>query len=202
MKNMKIAYKIFLQSLFVILAFTLTVGWVYVQLKDRLYQDKKNEVRHTVESTWGVVEYFAKQQAAGALTLEQAQHLAKEALRETRFDGDNYFWINDLTPRMVMHPMEPKLDGTDLSEVKDPNGKRLFVEMARAAQETGRHTFECAITTYRGELAASGVAAQWEDYRSSAEVHPVEGALRPVGDPEQPAAVQRHRFAPPGRSSS
>ena len=137
MKNMKIAYKIFLQSLLVILAFSLTISWVYIHLKDRLYQDKKNEVQHAVESTWGVVEYFAKQQEAGALTMDQAQHLAKEALRQTRFDGDNYFWINDLTPRMIMHPFKPDLEGKNLSDVKDPTGKALFVDAAQVAKTNG-----------------------------------------------------------------
>ena len=54
MKNMKIAYKIFLQSLIVILAFTLTIGWVYVHLKERLDNDKRDEIQHAVEATWGL----------------------------------------------------------------------------------------------------------------------------------------------------
>ena len=29
---------------------------------------------------------------------------------------------------MVMHPMRPELNGTDLTDNKDPNGKRLFME--------------------------------------------------------------------------
>ncbi|HKK00846.1 MAG TPA: methyl-accepting chemotaxis protein [Desulfuromonadales bacterium] len=137
MKDMKIAYKIFLQSLIVILVFTVMIGWVYQQLKDRLDHDKKSEVQHAVESAWGVVEYFAKQQETGALTRDQAQHLAKAALNATRYDGDNYFWINDLAPRMVMHPIKPALDGKDLANVKDPTGKALFVEAAKVAKTDG-----------------------------------------------------------------
>lgn len=50
---------------------------------------------------------------------------------------DNYFWINDLQPRMVMHPIDSALNGKDLSDFKDPTGKRIFVEFAKVAREKG-----------------------------------------------------------------
>ena len=51
--------------------------------------------------------------------------------------GKDYFWINDMEPRMVMHPYKPQLNGKDLSGNQDPNGKRLFVEMVRVCKEKG-----------------------------------------------------------------
>jgi hypothetical protein len=38
---------------------------------------------------------------------------------------------------MIMHPTRPKLDGTSLSELKDPNGKALFVEMVAVVRRRG-----------------------------------------------------------------
>jgi methyl-accepting chemotaxis protein len=52
-------------------------------------------------------------------------------------ESKDYFWINDLHPRMVMHPYKPEMDGQDLTDNKDPNGKRLFVEFARVGKESG-----------------------------------------------------------------
>ena len=52
-------------------------------------------------------------------------------------ENKDYFWINDLHPRMVMHPYKPEMDGQDLNENKDPNGKKLFVEFAKVAKESG-----------------------------------------------------------------
>ena len=40
-------------------------------------------------------------------------------------------------PRMVMHPMQPKLNGKDLTENKDPNGKRLFIEFVDTVKKHG-----------------------------------------------------------------
>ena len=66
--------------------------------------------------------------------------LQKEALiaiANMRYGKDGYFWVNDSTPRMVMHPTNPALDGKDLSNSKDPNNKRLFVEMADVSKSKG-----------------------------------------------------------------
>ena len=46
-------------------------------------------------------------------------------------------WINDMHPRMVMHPVRPELNGQDLSANKDPNGLPLFMEFVRIVKTQG-----------------------------------------------------------------
>lgn len=61
----------------------------------------------------------------------------KEEVRKLRFDccGEpNYVWINDMHPKMVMHPMKPQLEGQDLTNNADPDGKKLFVEFVKAVK--------------------------------------------------------------------
>lgn len=50
----------------------------------------------------------------------------------------NYVWINTVAdkPKMVMHPIKPQLDNTDLSVVKDPAGTFLFNEFVKAVRKT------------------------------------------------------------------
>jgi methyl-accepting chemotaxis protein len=74
------------------------------------------------------------------MTGEQARQAAIRELKVLRYGGNNYFWINDLEPRMVMHPTNPALDGKDLSNYKDPNGVALFREMAKVSRERGEGT--------------------------------------------------------------
>ena len=38
---------------------------------------------------------------------------------------------------MIMHPMKPELNGKSLSNVKDPNGVALFIEMANIVRQQG-----------------------------------------------------------------
>ncbi|MDE2586366.1 MAG: methyl-accepting chemotaxis protein, partial [Betaproteobacteria bacterium] len=48
-----------------------------------------------------------------------------------------YFWVNDMTPRVLMHPIKPELEGKDMSGTKDAKGKVLFVEFVRIVKEQG-----------------------------------------------------------------
>jgi len=76
----------------------------------------------------------------GAYVSDVTSKMKEEALKtisEMRFGKSGYFWINDTTPKMIMHPIKPALDGKDLSKVKDPNGIYLFSEMAKVALSKG-----------------------------------------------------------------
>ncbi len=68
---------------------------------------------------------------------KEAKREVLRILKNMRYDGKNYFWINDLQPRMVMHPYKPQLEGKDLSRFKDKKGKRLFLEMVKVCKEKG-----------------------------------------------------------------
>ena len=59
------------------------------------------------------------------------------AVSRLRYDESNYFWIQDATPAMVMHPIKPSLNGQDLRSFKDGNGKAFFVEMAQLVKSSG-----------------------------------------------------------------
>lgn len=137
MKNLKLAYKIFILCLVIIVAFTITIGFVYSKAKSNLFLAKNAEVQHLTESAWGVVDHYVKLAEKGVMTTEDAQAAAKNDIRATRYDGSNYFFIIDTDAVMVMHPIKPELDGKDLSASKDPNGKMLFTEMAQLGKSSG-----------------------------------------------------------------
>jgi methyl-accepting chemotaxis protein len=40
-----------------------------------------------------------------------------------------------MTPKMIMHPIKPQLDGTDLTKNVDTTGKFLFVEFVKAVEK-------------------------------------------------------------------
>ncbi len=69
---------------------------------------------------------------------EEKKQQALRIVKSMRYAGDNYLWINDMVPNMVMHPMKPALDGTSLVEYKDPNGKKLFVEFVKVCEKEGQ----------------------------------------------------------------
>jgi methyl-accepting chemotaxis protein len=92
-----------------------------------LMDARMRKTQSLVESAWGVMAHFQELEAKGTLTREQAQLQAKETLRALRYEGKEYFWINDYQPKVVMHPFKPKLEGQDVSSMKDAAGKKLFI---------------------------------------------------------------------------
>ena len=124
--------------LIVAMAMLLALGLLMLkQIHDDLYDGKAQKTRHVVQAASGVLGYYHGLETAGSLSREAAQQQALTVISQLRYDQDDYFWINDLRPFMVMHPTNPKLDGKDLSTVKDPDGFGIFNEMASLAKTRG-----------------------------------------------------------------
>ncbi|SEI20965.1 methyl-accepting chemotaxis protein [Pseudomonas asplenii] len=119
-------------------ALLLTLGLLMLkQIHDDLYQAKAQKTQHVVQTASGILDYYHGLETAGTLGREAAQKQALSAIRGLRYDKNDYFWINDLRPVMVMHPANPKLEGQDLSGIKDPDGYALFNEMVTLAKAKG-----------------------------------------------------------------
>ncbi len=105
----------------------------FQRLKD-VYQV---QLQNAVNTAYGILVSVEKETG---LTSNEKQAKAKSLIKALRYGPDNkdYFWINDTGPTMVMHPYKPQLDGKDLSDTKDPNGKKLFVEFVNACKENGQ----------------------------------------------------------------
>ncbi|NZA25719.1 cache domain-containing protein, partial [Luteimonas sp. SJ-92] len=107
--------------------------------REALLSERQAAVRATVDIAHGLIEGYVAQAADGAMEQAEAQAQALDAVRRLRYGatGDDYFWINDMHPRMVMHPINAKLDGQDLSEYEDPEGTRLFVAFVDTVRAQG-----------------------------------------------------------------
>ena len=107
--------------------------WIQGQ-HSTLFSGKQQKARSLVEVPFSVVERQYQLETQGKLSRIEAQRQAMETIRTMRYEGNNYFWINDDHPTMIMHPMKPELEGTDLTNLRDPTGKAVFVEFVEAAR--------------------------------------------------------------------
>ncbi|MGS0536446.1 methyl-accepting chemotaxis protein [Pseudoalteromonas sp. SaAl2] len=105
----------------------------YSSLKDEQHAKTKN----LVESAHSIITHFYELQQNGELTEQQAKQQALSTIAALRYDNNNYFWINDFQPAMVMHPFKPELNGKSLSNNKDPDGTLLFVDMVNIVKRQG-----------------------------------------------------------------
>jgi PAS domain S-box-containing protein len=102
--------------------------------------DRKREmIRELTNSAWNILAKLHDDEQKGLLTREQAQQQAIEQIRNLHYGQEmkDYFWINDMHPRMVIHPYRTDLNGKDLSNYTDPDGKRVFVEFVNLVKAQG-----------------------------------------------------------------
>ncbi len=142
---MKIAFKFKLHYIIIplLLAFLLylfsLLFFFFPTMKNSVVERKKEMIQETTHAVWNIIEFYNKQVIEGNITLNEAQSIVKENVKEIRYGKQHkdYFWINDFHPIMIMHPYLPELENTDLSSYTDPDGTYLFNEMVKIAQDNG-----------------------------------------------------------------
>lgn len=108
-----------------------------IEIERTMMGERQSATRQVVETAVAVVDSYVAREASGELTTAEAQAGAVETLRSLRYSESEYFWINDMQPVMVMHPIKPELEDTDLSAIEDPDGLRLFVEFVDVVAAQG-----------------------------------------------------------------
>lgn len=101
------------------------------------YEEKRKESRYLTSVAASIVESFHKLTLTGELSEEQARFFSLHALRSSRYAEEGYFWINDTQGNMLMHPVMPDLDGSNVIDVQDPNGLYLFQRFSEVARQGG-----------------------------------------------------------------
>jgi methyl-accepting chemotaxis protein len=138
MRNLGFKGKAGLISLTFLVPMLCLLAWLMIRQTDQAMTDRMNATRQHVEVAYSVLVWAQGREASGELSREQAQIVAKQAIGTMRYDKDEYFWINDLTPTVVMHPIKTDLNGKDASGLKDPNGFALFVGFADMVRKNGQ----------------------------------------------------------------
>ena len=100
---------------------------------------KRELIQELTQTAWTALAEFEQRARNGELTIEEAQARSIEYVHSLRYgpDGKDYFWINDLHPRMIAHPYRSDLIGQDLSEYRDSHDKKLFLDFVQVALSDG-----------------------------------------------------------------
>ena len=115
---------------------TLSGLWLRSE-RSGLIAAKEEQARNLVSTPFSIIEQQYRLELAGKISRREAQKRAVEIISALRYDHGNYYWINDMHPTMVMHPMKPQLNGQDLTSYRDPSGKALFIEMVKTVGKNG-----------------------------------------------------------------
>jgi methyl-accepting chemotaxis protein len=137
LNNLTIGVRLLLIIAGALLGMAAVGGVALVNLDSNLMADRQEKTRHLVESARSLVEHFAGLADAGAMTEEEARTAALAAVRDLRYDGEEYFFVLDDRGTMLMHPFNRDIVGEDVRGFADPNGLRLFAEMIAVARRDG-----------------------------------------------------------------
>ena len=136
----KISLRIFLPALLTILLYVVAIFFILLpQLEESFLSRKQEMIRELTETVWSLLDTYHEREVSGELSHAEAQKRAILRIQFLRYGPEkkDYFWINDMTPRMIMHPYRPDLNDTDISNFQDPHGKHLFVEFVQVVKQQG-----------------------------------------------------------------
>ncbi len=135
--NLMLATRLRLAIVLVLAGFVALVLLLTYRASSNLLAVKMITTVEQVKAGERLVREFYEKSRSGAMSEAEAQAAAAAAVGKIRYSGNEYLWINDMGPRMVMHPVRPELNGKDLSQNQDPDGKRLFVEFVNVVRASG-----------------------------------------------------------------
>ncbi len=135
--------RIVLPAIISLIIFILSIFLIILPLfHESLMEEKKEMIMEISSVAVSILDYYASMESEGSFSREKAQSTALDEIQKLRYgpDHENYFWITDMQPVMVMHPWRPDLNGQDLSDYTDSknrSGKKLFVESVQLVQDWG-----------------------------------------------------------------
>ncbi len=130
--------------LLIFLVFVFFIGTTFYFLIPKLENAFMFQKRLGLESmTHAVItelKQYNKKVDNGEIRLDLAQKEILQRLRAFRYGPDrkDYFWITSHDPVMIMHPYRSDLEGSDVGDFKDPNGKKFFSEFVAISKASGK----------------------------------------------------------------
>ncbi|MCU0290666.1 MAG: DUF294 nucleotidyltransferase-like domain-containing protein [Thermoanaerobaculaceae bacterium] len=125
--------RIVLPAVLAVLLFVVTIfAFILPRFEAALLDRKREMIRELSNSAVTILAESHRAELRGELTRPQAQVQAASRIATLRYgpESKDYFWLQDLSPRIVMHPYRPELNGQDVSSFRDARGVRIFVEFA------------------------------------------------------------------------
>lgn len=89
--------------------------------RETLFAEYDRGIKTNIEIAISLIEKIYTQQQAGLLTEEEAKEKAADLIRDLRFEGENYYWV-DTTEGVNVVLLGRDTEGKSRIDTEDPNG--------------------------------------------------------------------------------
>jgi len=138
MGNFKISTRLYFLVGMALAVFTAAAVYTLYDSNASMVMERKAKLKAMNETIVTMLEHFHEMETSGELSSEEAQTRALAAIRPMRYEGNGYFWVNDMENIMLMHPFSAKLENSNLSGLEDANGKLFFNEFINVVKADGQ----------------------------------------------------------------
>ncbi|UAA39841.1 methyl-accepting chemotaxis protein [Paraneptunicella aestuarii] len=135
-QQLKINHRIWIIVLIAVAGFIVNSAIELFDSKQQMLTDRKIALRNAVEVAHSVINHYYQQAKNAELNTESAQKNAIATVKDLRFEGKEYFFVQTGSV-MIMHPFVPAMNGKDVADLKDKNGKLFVLEMVNNVQKDG-----------------------------------------------------------------
>ncbi len=129
--------QLFLLSSLLVLVVVSIQAWNNTQqIKETLYQGYQTQLAANLDLATSLVNHYQQQESS--LGREEAQQQALNALAALRYQNNEYFWVNDFSLNLLMHPIRPTSIGQNMSQVRDAKGLAHWQAMLDTVKKQGK----------------------------------------------------------------
>ncbi len=136
-EKLKITHKLVVITLISIAGMFITLSLFYQELVSSLTQEKKLQSQILSKTGLNIIKHFYSLVSNGDLKESDAKSLVMNALQSIILKDNGYYWIQDDSCLLLMHPYVLKLVGRNLYDFTDKRGDYIFREFVEVAKKGG-----------------------------------------------------------------
>ena len=117
----------------------------FITLKHNYITSQKNILKTQIDNIKNNIENIiniCENKTNNNVSIKELQHIILNQLRAYRFGKDGYVFVYNTKGVNIMHPVKPQLEGKNLLDLKDKNGKYLIRELIKASTSKTNHFVE------------------------------------------------------------
>ena len=107
------------------------------EYEQSLRDDYDKDIKDQVENVITLLNGIYQKQINGEINEQEAKEEAKYLVKSLRYNGEGYFWIDDVDATLIAHPILKEREGENRINETDKNGVLLIQKIINVAKEEG-----------------------------------------------------------------